>query len=107
MRVPTSGKPVPATTYTLTIANQTVAANGAFTSAAIPLNNAPLANSILIASPRAALPATAGGAVGSLSARLTADNSAVVTLSNASDTHALVATGADIVIDVMALEISP
>ena len=50
--------------------------------------------------------ATAGGLRGALSARLTADNSAVVELSNAS-AGALVATAADIVIDVMALPITP
>lgn len=106
MRLPNSGKPVPAASYTLAIANQAVGAAATFTSAAIPLNNAPLANSVLIASPRSALPATAGGLRGALSARLTADNSAVVELSNAS-AGALVATPADIVIDVMALPITP
>lgn len=106
MRVASSGKPVPAAIYTLAIANQAVGANGSFTSAAIPLNNAPVTNSVMIASARAELPKTAGGAHGVLTARLTADNSAVIDLNNAS-AAALVATGADIVIDVMALEVSP
>lgn len=106
MRVPTSGKPVPYAQYTLAIANQAVGASGVFTSAAIPLNNAPLANSVLVASARAALPATAGGSRGVLQPRLTADNSAVIDLSNPA-AGALVATAADIIIDVMAFPIAP
>ncbi len=106
MRAGTSGKTIPAATYTLLIANQAVGAAACFTSAAIPLNNAPLANSVLIASARSALPATAGGVHGRITARLTADNSAVIDLDNPA-AAALVATAADIVIDVMAIPVTP
>lgn len=106
MRNSTGGRPVPVATYTLLIANQAVGAAATFTSAAIPLNNAPLANSLMVASARAALPATAGGCQGVLACHLTADNSAVVTLTNAA-AAALVATAADIVIDILALPLTP
>lgn len=106
MKVATSGKTIPTATYTLAIANQAVGAAACFTSAAIPLNNALVANSVMVASARSELPKTAGGVHGRLTARLTADNSAVIDLDN-NGAAALVATAADIIIDVMALEVSP
>ncbi len=106
MKVPTSGKPCPAATYTITIANQAVGANSSFSSVAQDINNASPTNAVLVCSARAELPKTAGGAHGRLSAYLSAENKFIVTLDNAS-AAALVATAADIIVDVIALEVSP
>ncbi len=106
MREATSGTDVPRATYTWPIANQAIAAGAVFTPAAIACNGAAVANSNVVATARAQLPATAAGGVPSVTAFVNAANQVTLTISNQS-AAALVATGADIVFDIQAFPVLP
>jgi hypothetical protein len=106
MRQPVSGNDVPHATYTWPIANQAVAAGAAFTPAAIVVPNAQLGNSSVIVSARAQLPATAAGSIPGLHGFVNAAGQVTLTISNQS-AAALVATAADILIDIQVPPILP
>jgi hypothetical protein len=105
MREATSGSDLPHATYTWPIANQAIAAGAAFTPAAIPISCA-VANAMIMATARATLPVTAAGSAPNIQVFASAPNAATLTISNQS-AAALIATAADIVIDLMVLPIVP
>ena len=106
MKSPPGGDQVPNATLTFLIANQGVGANAAFTIGPVACNGARVANSALIASPRVAGPLTAGGAGPVYRAICPADDTVSVLVSN-NNANAIVATGADVLIDVLAFPITP
>jgi hypothetical protein len=106
MRESTQGSDVPRATYTWPIANQAIAAGAVFTPAAQVVNGARLANCQPLVTARAQLPATAAGGVPSITAFCNADNAITLTISNQS-AAALVATAADIILDIQAFPIIP
>jgi hypothetical protein len=65
-----------------------------------------LANGVVLASARAALPATAAGGAPTVEAFISAANAVTLRISNQS-AAALVATGADIVFDLMVFPLNP
>lgn len=106
MREPTSGNTLPRATYTWPIANQAIAAGAAFQPAAVAVAGVTLANGVVLASARAALPATAAGGAPTVEAFISAANAVTLRISNQS-AAALDATGADIVFDLMVFPLNP
>lgn len=106
MRDPTSGNALPMAQFTWTNATQNIAATTTLTPAAVAVPRAGLANGIPVCAPRAALPATAGGLVPFIEARVNAANQVTLQITNP-HAAALVATGADIIIDIMVLPLVP
>lgn len=106
MREPTAGNTLPTATYTWPIANQAIAAGAAFQPAALVVPRATVGNGLPIVAARAALPATAAGGAPTVEVFINAANAVTLRISNQS-AAALVATGADIVFDVMVLPLLP
>jgi hypothetical protein len=106
MKSAPGGDRCPTTTITWPIASQGVAAAAGITLGPVALNGARVANSSIHATTRGAPPVTAGGVGPELQAYCPADDTVVVLVSNPSAAP-LVATGADIVVDVLALPLAP
>lgn len=106
MREPTSGNNLPHATFTWTNATQAIGATTTLALAAVTVAGAVVANGIPVVSMRAAAPATAGGLVPFVEARISAANQVTITITNP-HAAALVATGADITGDIMILPVLP
>ena len=105
MRNATSGNALPHATYTWLIAAQNIGAGANLSPAAIPCNGAHLGD-MVIATARTRLPQQAAGAAPQLQGWVTSEGNVGLVVSN-SGNAALVATAADIIIDLMVIPINP
>lgn len=106
MRHATSGTTLPIATHTWQVADQSLLANSSYAPAHFACPGARVNGGIVVASPRTALPATAGGADPNVVVWCDADNFLSIRISN-NNANATAPTAADIIFDLMFLPLSP
>lgn len=106
MRNGESGLSCPKATYTWLIANQGIATNANYSPAAVTVPGARVGNGVAIVNARTQLPRTAGGAEPLITARVSANDQVTLVMNN-NNANAVVATAADIILDILVLPLTP
>lgn len=106
MRVANSGTSCPKTSASWAVADQTLAANTAYSPAHIACNGARISGGIVIVNARGAMPRTAGGCDPTVTAYCDADDFVTLRISN-NNANALVPTAAAVPFDLMWLPLDP
>lgn len=106
MRQPTSGTTLPTCSVTFPVASQAVAANAAYAPAHVACVGASPTGGPILASARTALPRTAGGASPNIEVWSDAAGFISFRISN-NNANALVALGADVIIDAIQFPTAP
>jgi hypothetical protein len=106
MRQATSGSSLPTCHVTFPVASQGIAANAAYAPAHVACVGADPAGGPIVVSARTALPRTAGGASPNIEAWSDAAGFISFRISN-NNANALVATGADVIVDAIQFPTSP
>lgn len=108
MKTSTSGTECPHISYTWLNAGQAIASNASLAPAALDLEGVKAGNSVCVVSARGTLPKTAGGCVPTIRADVLADHKVTLIISN-NNANALVAlgAGADCILDIIVMPITP
>ncbi len=106
MKESQAGSSCPKAIYTWLVANQGIATNTNYSPAAVAVPGARATNGCVVVNARTQLPRTAGGAEPLITARINANDQVTLVMSN-NNANAIVATAADIILDILVLPLVP